>query len=1004
MKRGDVRMQEEPTNNEENDDIGGAIKSGTNSAKEKAKKLGETGKKFKAFVIRMAKDPVFRWTVIAIAGIGLFLVLIAGFAYVLDLIETDTSTSSFASAMEGTTTENGDTVVSIDVSIGGDSSSGYYYETVYTVSDDTLAYVNNWLAGKNIEISDANRDFIAALVENGYKLDSFGSKEKLEALFLFFKAQIASQSLDLRAESETYKNGTYTPPEYSLEDNKIQGVVRVQRLSANTNTTEDTSNFQNKFVYYKPYDEFNKMKNDKDSEIKNYFTLDDNEKLLIATTTITTTKISYNGNVPTGLQNSNTTDVSITTYGGGIDYKSLISKYSMSYDLLATLMIYLENIEFCTTLANSVYESSIALTLQEEKSKTQSTTTTKYKDITTEYYDFEWEASGTPNGSNQPQELFNGTKNNYSEVITLRNSYGWGSGTNQTTVGDEEFGGFGWHYNNWQYNLTYNKNQNNSYNVLLTMRNLGDATTISGEEKPLEWNADDGYTSQVTNGTYTETTEIASDYNTCKFYVSEVKNWYFDYEKTIEQYKKIENPLGPITRIEDELNPGEAGNDYHALTSDNIDFDTDPQIDRFKKERVPVGLSSVTWTFSDGKKYAETTNKKTEETYESNITKWIAEGETESVDFRNEEDDNSFLHYYDEFMIAGRMQSVEDWLFEQLEKNENITEQVDILKYLLYLYTGVDYGVTELDIEEFKPDLTPITNNNVYTSIGWEFTRAWENNDLRKYMNGKIEFADNNSLADWVDEDRKEYTCYTDSNGNLKFGFITYYQGTGITEQQKENNNYIKEELVNRGVINNSSDNITAGTTISVSIADPVGRSLWNKLRSEINNAVESLEFEPHQIDALTDLMYEGIGNIEDFSTTEEKESYFETTNNAFTSLRGAQRDKLYMEGQYYTPDNEYLDPEEYAGNSGGTEGTITINTPWGSADVLTYTSLTSGRTFRCYKQGGMPWSHLSAGSNDIERSGCMISAIATILTGYGVEINPGNLSYTRRYKYYLPI
>ena len=271
-------------------------------------------------------------------------------------------------------------------------------------------------------------------------------------------------------------------------------------------------------------------------------------------------------------------------------------------------------------------------------------------------------------------------------------------------------------------------------------------------------------------------------------------------------------------------------------------------------------------------------------------------------------------------------------------------------------------------------------------------------------MNGKIEFADNNSLADWVDEDRKEYTCYTDSNGNLKFGFITYYQGTDITEQQKENNNYIKEELVNRGVINNSSDDITAGTTISVSIADPVGRSLWNKLRSEINNAVEPLEFEPHQIDALTDLMYEGIGNIEDFSTTEEKESYLETTNNAFTSLRGAQRDKLYREGQYYTPDNEYLDPEEYAGNSGGTEGTITINTPWGSADVLTYTSSTSGRTFMCYKQGGMPWSHLSAGSNDIEKSGCMISAIATILTGYGVEINPGDLSYERKYKYYLPI
>ncbi len=49
------------------------------------------------------------------------------------------------------------------------------------------------------------------------------------------------------------------------------------------------------------------------------------------------------------------------------------------------------------------------------------------------------------------------------------------------------------------------------------------------------------------------------------------------------------------------------------------------------------------------------------------------------------------------------IKSAASWLFEILEINESTADMVDLIKYLLYKATGMDYGVTEFDFSIFYP-------------------------------------------------------------------------------------------------------------------------------------------------------------------------------------------------------------------------------------------------------------------------------------------------------------
>ncbi len=67
--------------------------------------------------------------------------------------------------------------------------------------------------------------------------------------------------------------------------------------------------------------------------------------------------------------------------------------------------------------------------------------------------------------------------------------------------------------------------------------------------------------------------------------------------------------------------------------------------------------------------------------------------------------------------------TAEEFLFELLERYEDTQSYCDIMKYMLYIYTGKDYGVTSLDIDIFKADDFQIFSSSV---VGGSFEeKVW---------------------------------------------------------------------------------------------------------------------------------------------------------------------------------------------------------------------------------------------------------------------------------------
>lgn len=180
------------------------------------------------------------------------------------------------------------------------------------------------LAKRNIEIySNQCLLFLYELKENGLDLGLYG-KGDLEALYMFYKAQIATTSIDLRPADEIYdKDGNYNKdylkdtivPQYNkneddseeeatenedseenekiygynkgdydendYSDDTVYGTVRIQRMTYNAETVGEAEG-KISYLTYKPYTQFKSLLDEKKEEVLDYFTIDSDYNLIVA--------------------------------------------------------------------------------------------------------------------------------------------------------------------------------------------------------------------------------------------------------------------------------------------------------------------------------------------------------------------------------------------------------------------------------------------------------------------------------------------------------------------------------------------------------------------------------------------------------------------------------------------------------------------------------------------------------------------------------------------------
>lgn len=142
-----------------------------------------------------------------------------------------------------------------------------------------------------------------------------------------------------------------------------------------------------------------------------------------------------------------------------------------------------------------------------------------------------------------------------------------------------------------------------------------------------------------------------------------------------------------------------------------------------------------------------------------------------------------------------RILTAEDFMFELLERYEDTQSYSDIMKYMLYKYTGKNYGVTSLDIDIFKrDDFKPFSSGGV---IGGSFEdKVWFT--LRNagyseeavagamgsfykesgFQSNNLENKGNRALG-WSDE---EYTAKVNSGEYTREQFCKDKHGYGLAQ------------------------------------------------------------------------------------------------------------------------------------------------------------------------------------------------------------------------------
>lgn len=272
------------------------------------------------------------------------------------------------------------------------------------------------------------------------------------------------------------------------------------------------------------------------------------------------------------------------------------------------------------------------------------------------------------------------------------------------------------------------------------------------------------------------------------------------------------------------------------------------------------------------------------------------------------------LYGDDDAYIGDLFVNADEELFELLASSassDRTESYANIMRYILYRYTGEDYGVTD-----FEQLLKLLGLNNFKsvkgvngTSALSEYLKAWENFPLYNYLNGNGSYS---SVSSWITSDGKEYIMFDDGYNTRNFGFgICFYAFGGF-----QNQSYFSAEGVD---ITDSKYQNYGVSTLSVEIVDRIKESIIENRRQDARDMARArnITLTDSQIDAIAACMYQGwqMGDFLDaykqYGLTDYIRSYSSGMNsNCIPSSRGDANWELFSREIYRDPaGNEIVVP-----------------------------------------------------------------------------------------------
>lgn len=346
-------------------------------SEEKIKSAGEKVKKTKkAFKIFMKLPTTVKIAIIAIPlGIILLMLLFAGGAYLLDILGFENIFNAKTSAM-GAGTAYSTKVVKME--------NGKW---TLNLDDEIKTELEN--AGIKTDGMTQEELLIEYLKLKGLSEEDL-TKDEISILPYLIKAEIATQQLDLRKAKDMYKNdGTYNVPDIKdmKKSNEICGTIHLKRV----NTADLDNPILLEYIDYETFKQAIKKENPTQNDyksIKGYFSINDEGNAVIATWNYNKTTYKLEDEkIKNPYKGTNTFQDSenYTLSEMVVDYKPLVNKYTLPFEVLTALLVNSEDTEFVEKVANLAFSANIEVTIAEEMTETKKTYVTNYYETIRNY-------------------------------------------------------------------------------------------------------------------------------------------------------------------------------------------------------------------------------------------------------------------------------------------------------------------------------------------------------------------------------------------------------------------------------------------------------------------------------------------------------------------------------------------------------------------------------------------------------------------------------------------
>ena len=720
-------------------------------------------KKFLKKII-VAKAPII---LIFIIIAFLIVLMISVFLNFLDEYKSKETKEANSSAIHyGKKAEANKITVSIDnVTSKGGYKLTYKFEDEKgnVLSDnDAIKQIKSDLLKENEKIdlaqfSDSELKIIGSLMYNGLDILEY-DEEKLKALAIFVKADIAGKNFDLRKEKKEVTVGELS------QNDEVYGTLELHKTTA-TPDAKGNATYKEIKLEYISYDELRNLIRQGNNEALEKFSIDDNGNLVIAKYNSSTIKYTYQSESGKELSDADMARINEENIGEDVDeltikeyeltvnYMQYIKKYIASYGLLVDLLIETNNAEFCLEIAELALNSKIVINIREEQVDTYTYDLTNYTQTTLLYDYVAYELRGYT-----VTESWEQITSGEGEVPKI---YGEVPDLNQKK------GVYTWSFLGENYKLDYENSltklkwtlYKKTQTETATAKETGPKALIVGEHVSESY---DGYTIDE-NCTAKEifTYNVIKEESTTNFKyeidISEIDCWYLVYNKTYtqptKQVKTFPAPEGvngqypqEASIIQEETDDSSIINgDEHVVAfieQKKKDFlDQNPSVNTIEGGATSLEIKGKSKTDSKVLEYEET---RTIYCFgdETNI-------DTTKVQFKNveyvdnkptftPEGEKGFLYIYDKYVNMDidlfLQNDAEKELFEILEADAETAIASDIIKFLLYVYDGIDRGVTDLD-KTFKViDMTLMEfTNTLKNTFGCNISRDEFINSAQAY-------------------------------------------------------------------------------------------------------------------------------------------------------------------------------------------------------------------------------------------------------------------------------